>query len=132
MNINPNQTVPKAYHITEVKNVHIESVDCGGRSAEEYQTIVQLWVSGTEQANKHMLTDKALKIFDTVERIKPIRQNTPIFFEWGYNDLATSVYTVNEVVETDGSISIKMTVPPTVCKPKYELELLGQESGGCC
>lgn len=124
--------IPKAYHITEVKNVHIDAVDCGGRPSEYYQTIVQLWVSGTEQADRHMLTEKALKIFNTVERIKPIRKETPIFFEWGHGDLATSVYEIEAVSEAEHSIKIKMTVPPTVCKPIFELELQEQNGNGNC
>lgn len=127
------QTIPKAYHITEVKNVHIDSVDCGGRASEYFQTIVQLWVSGQETAEKHMLTEKALKIFNIVEGIKPIRKDSPVFFEWGHGPLATSLYEVENVLETEESIKIKMSVPPTVCKPIYELEVIGQKvENGCC
>lgn len=57
----PDFFVPMAYHITEVKNVHIEAVDCGGRPSAYFQTIVQLWVSGDETVERHMLTEKALK-----------------------------------------------------------------------
>ena len=62
-----NQFIPKAYHITEVKNVHFESVDCGGFAHEEYQTIVQLWVSEKEKKDKNMETHKAFKIMNIVE-----------------------------------------------------------------
>lgn len=126
-------TIPKAYHITEVKNVYIDAVDCGGRSSESFQTVVQLWVSDQETADKHMLSEKALQIFEIVDSKKPMRQEAPILFEWGHGALATSVYEVQEVHENEDSIQVKMTVPPTICKPKYELEVLGQcAEGGCC
>lgn len=126
------QFIPKAYHITEVKNVHIESVDCGGRPAEYFQTIVQLWHDGKEQSANFMTAKTANKIFSTVDNIKPLRQDTPIFFEWGNADIRTSVYEVNNIEITDNQIVMKAFVPPTVCKPKYELELMGQCGDGCC
>ena len=124
--------IPKAYHITEVKNVHIESVDCGGRPDEYFQTVVQLWHDGTEAADRFMTANTANKIFKKVDSIKPLRQDTPIFFEWGDAAMSTSVYEVKDVEVSDNQIIVKTFVPPTVCKPKFELELMGQCSDGCC
>ncbi len=124
--------VPMAYHITEVKNLHIEAVDCGGRPSEDFQTVVQLWVSGDEQTERHLSTDKALKIFDIVRKMKPMRGTADILFEWGDQYLPTSNYRVNDVEATDNQLVVKMFVPPTVCKPKLELELAGCSTVGCC
>jgi len=44
--------IPDTYHITEVKNVTIDSVDCGGNSDSYTQTIVQLWVPKGEKPRK--------------------------------------------------------------------------------
>ncbi len=76
-------SVPASYHITEVKNVHFQSVDCGGYAHEEYQTIVQLWVSDKEKKERSMEAQKALKIMNLVDGVKPLRQDTEIFFEYG-------------------------------------------------
>jgi hypothetical protein len=124
--------VPMAYHITEVKNVHIDAVDCGGRPSEDFQTIVQLWVSGDEQADRNMLTEKALKIFDIVDGMKPMRGDADILFEWGDEYLPTSNYRIHELEITDNQLVVKMFVPPTACKPKLELELAGCSTVGCC
>lgn len=126
------QFIDDAYHITEVKNVHIESMDCGGRPDEYYQTIIQLWWNGTEQKERAMTAGKALKILEIVEQKRPMRYETPIFFEWGHGDLRTSNYVPNEVEITDDSVVLKLFVPPTVCKPKYELEIAGQNSDSVC
>ncbi|MCG8373130.1 MAG: DUF6428 family protein, partial [Balneolales bacterium] len=32
-------------HITEVKNTHIISTDCGGNSHEFEETVIQLWIN---------------------------------------------------------------------------------------
>lgn len=131
------QFVPKAYHITEVKNVHIDSVDCGGRPDSYDQTIVQLWIKDGEVADRHMSTDKALKIFDIVERMKPLKPDSPIFFEWGTPELRTSVYAIDKMVEEDHLLTFQLKAPAPVCKPALEvLEMVTEGescgSGGCC
>ncbi|MBK9013205.1 MAG: hypothetical protein IPM82_03460 [Saprospiraceae bacterium] len=124
--------VPMAYHITEVKNLHIEAVDCGGRPSEDFQTVVQLWVSGDEQVERHMATEKALKIFDIVDRMKPMRGDADILFEWGNEYLPTSNYRPLNAEISDNQVVVKMFIPPTACKPKLELELAGHSTAGCC
>lgn len=124
--------VPKAYHITEVKNVHIESVDCGGRPDAYDQTIVQLWVRDGEHADRHMTAAKALKIFDIVDAKTPMKKETPMFFEWGHGTaLRTSVYAVEEIVETESQLVLQLFVPATVCKPAVEELALATAEGGC-
>lgn len=133
-----NTFVPKAYHITEVKNVHIESVDCGGRPDTYDQTIVQLWVSGKETANRYMTVDKALKIFQIVDTKKPLKRDTEIFFEWGNGpSLRTSTYAVEAIHETEDQLILQLFVPATVCKPAagkmaLAVAVSGCGGGGCC
>lgn len=130
------QFVPKAYHITEVKNVHIDSVDCGGRPDSYDQTIVQLWTREGEVANRHISTEKALKIFDIVDNMTPIKKDSPIFFEWGTPALRTSVYAVEAIQKADGLITFQLAAPAPVCKPVLELATVAADvncgTGGCC
>ena len=130
----PSRTVPAAYHITEVKNVHFESVDCGGFAHDEYQTIVQLWVNEKEVKEKHMETHKALKIMNLVDGVKPLRKDTEIFFEYGRGSLRTSNYSVENVVVEDEKIVLKMYVQPTACKPRNIENVKGLEQvvKTCC
>lgn len=134
------QFVPKAYHITEIKNVSIESVDCGGRPHSEQQTIVQLWHNGKE-SGEFMPARKAMKIFDVVDKIKPITRDTEIYFEYGNERLNTSNYKIQRVLEEDEKITFQLFVEPTACKPKLEisevasfknLPLACQPGSGCC
>ena len=118
--------LPKSWHITEIKSIHVDSVDCGGNLHAYQETVVQLWISEKESPEKHMLAGKAMQIFDIVNRKQPLRLETEIRFEYGYRDLPTSVYNVNEVTEKEGQIIIKTSVAPTACKP-----LLVAESSGC-
>jgi Family of unknown function (DUF6428) len=129
-----NQFVPAAYHITEVKNVHFESVDCGGFAHEEFQTIVQLWVSEREKKDKGMETQKAFKIMNLVDNVKPLRKDTEIFFEYGRGDLRTSNYSVEKVEVQEDKVILKMYVQPTACKPRNieNIKDLKQVVQTCC
>ena len=127
-----NQFIP-VYHITEVKNVYFESIDCGGNAHEAYQTITQLWISPKDFLKKKCMTaEKALKIFKIVDGVKPMKRATQIFFEYGYKDLRTSVYSVEEIVETTDQLIIKMFVPKTACKPAQQAIEKGKEALSCC
>ena len=44
----PNLLVGANYHITEVKHIKVDSVDCGARVDNWNETIVQLWESPDE------------------------------------------------------------------------------------
>lgn len=126
-----NQFVPKAYHITEVKNLHFDSVDCGGNSHQEDQTIVQLWSSGMEFKTHHMKAQKALEILEKVDQVIPMKRDTNIYFEYGNKNLATSNYQVEQVINDEDKIIIKMSVPAVACKPKLNLSSIG-EAIKCC
>ncbi len=125
------QHVPKAYHITEIKNVSIESVDCGGFSHSEKQTIVQLWIDKGETAERYMTAAKAAKIFQIVNKVKPLSQNANIFFEWGTEGLATSNYQIDDVENSEDKIIVRMSVPATACKPRLQMQEAG-DSEACC
>ncbi len=127
-----NQFIP-VYHITEVKNVHFESIDCGGNAHEAYQTITQLWISPKDFLLKKCMTaEKALKIYNIVDGVKPMKKETDIFFEYGYKDLRTSVYSVEAIEETDNQLIIKMFVPKTACKPAQQVIEKGKAALSCC
>ena len=68
----PGQLVGANYHITEIKNTHIDSVDCGGRTDEWNETIVQLWESPSEQdKTDYLSTSKATEILNRVHGLNP-------------------------------------------------------------
>ena len=44
----PNLLVGANYHITEVKHITVDSVDCGAQTDSWKETIIQLWESPNE------------------------------------------------------------------------------------
>ena len=77
----PEQFVGANYHITEVKNITIDTVDCGANTDFWKETIVQLWESPKEKdKTEFMSAYKALGILNKVDRIKPMVQDAEIKF----------------------------------------------------
>ncbi len=61
------------YHLTEVKNITVDSVDCGAGTDFWKETIVQLWESPSElDKTRYMSVSKALQILNRVNGIKPM------------------------------------------------------------
>jgi hypothetical protein len=118
--------VKSTFHITEIMNVTIESVDCGGNPDSYKQTIFQLMVNPNELIREPWTAEKALSIVNKVDKIKPIDGNTEIFFEYGDETLRTSHYSIANVEFVDGIIKVDLFAKPTVCKPS-----LGQ-AVQCC
>lgn len=112
-----NKFVPETYHITEIKNSHVTSVDCGGFMHDFNETIVQLWVNEGEAFKEDFTAEKALKIIDIVNSKYTINTEADVFFEYGYIDIPTSSYKVKKVHIRKDEILVKLYVPATVCKP---------------
>mgnify|MGYP003670768610 FL=1 len=67
----PGKLVAANYHITEIKNITIDAVDCGAGTDFWKETIIQLWESPEEVGKRdYMLSHKALEILDRVDSIK--------------------------------------------------------------
>ena len=132
----PNKHAGANYHITEVKNTHIEAVDCGGRADAWNETIVQLWESPTEKdKTRYLSAFKASSIFNRVHSIKPMDQEAEIKFEYGNASFHTAQLFVNDFQITGQTLIIKLGVLPTLCKAE---EICGVTSdqeavkAGCC
>ena len=91
----PDKFVNANYHITEIKNLIIDSVDCGGKANTWKETIVQLWENPLEIGKRsYITTTKAVEIFDRVNSIKPLYS---IYSFEGKRTLADPIATANQV-----------------------------------
>ena len=122
----PGKFISETYHITEVKNVSIDSVDCGGNPDSYKQTIVQLWVPSAEKPRKPWTAEKALSILKKVDKMTTIQGDTEIFFEFGNDEIRTSNFSIENIELTDNRINVQLFVKPTVCKPRLTSEM------SCC
>ncbi|GGD47799.1 DUF6428 family protein [Muriicola marianensis] len=113
----PGQKVGANYHITEVKNVIIESVDCGGRMDSWRETVIQLWESPAEiNKTSYMSSFKAKSILDRVHSLKPMDQDAVLRFEYGNPSFHTAQLYANDIRVGSRDITIVLDSSPTRCK----------------
>jgi len=113
------QTVGANYHITEVKNVTIDSVDCGARTDFWKETIIQLWESPEEKDKlEHMSAFKALGILNKVDKLKPMEKEVEVKFEYSNADFHTAQLFVNDHEIHEERLLLKLGVEKTDCKAK--------------
>ncbi len=113
----PDKFVNANYHITEIKNLTIDSVDCGGKINAWKETVVQLWENPLEIGKSgYLKTTKAVEIFDRVDSIKPLFLNSPIKIEYGNKSFHTAHLIPRSIVENDKSIIVKLHADATQCK----------------
>ncbi|MBT8303899.1 MAG: hypothetical protein KJP09_05460 [Bacteroidia bacterium] len=140
----PNQIVPANYHITEVKHVTIDSVDCGARTDAWKETIIQLWESPAEIGKTEFMSSyKALAILKKVGQMKPYELQAEVKLEYGNALFHTAQLFVNDYEIKGNNLIVKLAVEKTDCKAKEECgvpEAVGAETdesgctpgGGCC
>jgi hypothetical protein len=105
------------YHLTEVKNVFFDTVDCGGRSDSWKETHLQLWESPKEIGKTNFMTaDKIQSILHKVDSIKPLNMESSIKIEYGNTDFHTSIMNIEHVVIQNDKIEVKLYSETTLCK----------------
>lgn len=112
-----NQFAKANYHLTEVKNVTFETVDCGGNSNDWKETHIQIWESPSETGKEdYITTDKALSILNRVNSIRPLWLETKVKFEYGNDDFHTSVLSIEKVISKGNKLIVKLFSNKTECK----------------
>ncbi len=124
------------YHITEVKNSRIDSVDCGARTDSWDETIVQLWESPKEKEKTEYLSAyKTLGILNKVNGLKPMEPNAEIKFEYGNPTFNTAQLFVKDSVVKEDVLLIRLAIEKTDCKAKEECGVpvaAGATAEACC
>lgn len=122
--------VESHYHITEIKNHAIKSIDCGGRPDEWTETVIQLWEPSNPNDRDPMDGKKAASILKKVDSIQPLELENTIYFEYTDGVLPVANYQVGNVSTTNDAILISFAPISTQCKPNLELEMAAAQS--CC
>lgn len=115
----PNNFVGANYHITEVKHISVDSVDCGAQTDAWKETIVQLWESPLEKnKTEFMPTSKALGILKKVGEMKPYVLDSEIKFEYSNSSFHTAQLFVNSYDIQDNKLILSLAIEKTDCKAK--------------
>ena len=139
-----NQLVGANYHITEVKHIAIDSVDCGAQTDAWNETIIQLWESPAEIGKtEYMSTYKALGILKKVGTMKAYDMTSEVKFEYSNSLFHTAQLFVNDYEIHGDNLIFKLAIEKTDCKAKETcgvpetMEVVANEAscepgGGCC
>lgn len=126
----PDETILSGdLHITEIQHHSVDSVDCGGNPHSYYETIVQLSINERSRLHAEWTTDKAIKIIDIVGQRRAYVDDAELLIEFGDSDHPTIRYSVSQIEANGNTVSVQMTVKPTVCKPSLKV---GKELASCC
>ncbi|WP_350289146.1 DUF6428 family protein [uncultured Croceitalea sp.] len=138
----PGAFVGANYHITEIKNTTIDSVDCGAGVDFWKETIIQLWESPEEKdKTSFMSAFKALGILNKVNSIKPMVAAAEVKFEYSNANFNTAQLFVEDYAWNNDKIIFKLSVKKTDCKAKetcgvpVEMEASSSScapGSGCC
>ena len=115
----PNALVGANYHITEVKHLKIDAVDCGANTDAWNETIIQLWESPSELGKTEFMTAlKALAILNKVGEMKSYDYNAEVKFEYSNATFHTAQLFVNDFNIQNNQLIIKLAIEKTDCKAK--------------
>lgn len=135
-----NLIVGANYHITEVKHITIDAVDCGSQTDNWKETIVQLWESPYEIGKtEYMSVYKALAILKKVGKMKPYALDAEIKFEYSNANFHTAQLFVNNIEIKNNMLIVKLAIEKTDCKakelcgvPEKVLQTANEASEPCC
>jgi Family of unknown function (DUF6428) len=75
--------VAAGYHVTELKAVTYNTMDCGGVADKWEETVIQLWNPGDEPEREYMTVRKFLAIYKRVAEHIPVSCDAELRFEYG-------------------------------------------------
>ncbi|WP_316825081.1 DUF6428 family protein [Pedobacter miscanthi] len=104
------------YHITEIKQAPITSVDCGGVVNAWTEIIVQLWEPTEAEEGRAMQVKKALSIIDLVESKMALNTKGIVKIEFGNSEFDTRQMYPGEFKIDGDNLVINLTPDATQCK----------------
>ena len=128
------QFVDASYHITEIKQAPITSVDCGGVMNTWTEIIVQLWEPMVKDSERSMTVSKALSIIQLVEKAMPLNPIATVKIEFGNSRYDTRQMYPGDIA-ADGEDLIVILHPDfTQCKAIDRGQSCGTTPTGeeCC
>ena len=108
--------VDASYHITEIKQAPITSVDCGGVVNNWTEIIIQLWEPENKTNEKAMQVAKALSIINMVEKALPLNADAVIKIEFGNSKFDTRQMLPQAFVIDNENLVIELGTDTVQCK----------------
>lgn len=136
--------VPNDFHVTEIKKVSVESVDCGGGTSRWQELVIQLWSPRGDDTPQPMTVEKFSKIMAKADALS-LLDGEHVRFEYGAVGMPAIQYTLGGLRTADDALEVELVAPHVACKPQEhrqldELSMIQDASccapresqGGCC
>ena len=121
------------YHLTEVKRVAYETMDCGAMTHRWSETQFELWVPplvGALPGRAAMPAGKFLQIVDRVQDTLPLDGAAVARVHAALGGHPAALYEIAAVTPFDGQLVVELTPDRTRCKAAERR--VGAVTGGCC
>lgn len=126
--------VPAGYHLTEVKRVAFETVDCGAMTHAWKETHFELWASPLPEIRPaFMEAGKFLAIVGRVEATLPLERDTEAKIYFGDRHNLAALYSVERIAVANGRLEVTLEADSTQCKAATRrLKGLVSAATSCC
>jgi hypothetical protein len=125
--------VGAGYHVTELKAVTYNTMDCGGVADKWEETVIQLWNPGDEQEREYMTVSKFLAIYERVAKHIPVSYDAELRFEYGDKDRPAASYHVELLKSRGNLILVHLRAPVVTCKERdRKSATLAVAETSCC
>lgn len=129
----PGLLVGANYHITEVKHVTIDAIDCGAGVDAWKETVVQLWEDPNELGKTAFMSAyKAMGILSKVGKMKPYVLDAELKIEYSNARFHTAQLFVNDYEMRESNLIFKLASQPTDCKAKETCGIPMEDTAGSC
>ena len=126
-------TVTPGYHLTEVKRVAYETIDCGAMTHRWSESQFEVWSPSEEEVNLsrgHMTADKFLRIVNRVEAELPLSGESVARILMNFDGAPASLFEIETVQAQDGKLWVDLVPDRTRCKAAERKEAAG--GSACC
>lgn len=121
------------YHLTEVKRVSYETMDCGGMTHRWAETQFELWVPPLIDGlpgRGHMPAGKFISIIDRVEKELPLDGQSAARVHVSLGDHPAALHDIVSLHEYEGRLWVELAPDRTRCKAAERR--VAALTGGCC
>ena len=128
------QLVPNDFHVTEIKKVAIDSLDCGGGASAWNELVIQLWSPDGDDTPAPMTAEKFSSILAKADALA-LLDGEHVRFEYAAVGEPSIQYRLDRINADGDALEIELAAPYVACKPRehrqwQELEVVGASS--CC
>jgi hypothetical protein len=127
------ESLHPGYHLTEVKRVAYETMDCGAVTHRWAESQFELWVppgAGLIPGRVAMTAAKFLKIVGRVETELPLAGDVEARIYASFGGRPAALHAVERVASVDGRLRVEVVADRARCKAAERR--VGALTGGCC